>query len=155
MPGTLLFSFPENLLLIFFSCEPADTLVTKLFYPTFLVYTTRIWVPIEQNPYVLNHVITEGECKQSWFTCVHKYFWSKPYPNVWRKILEKRIKSHRNQTWREKVDYVFVNFWLLNTEARLHTRLEQYGFPVTFFEVKFAQNLNENRLCNRHWVHGV
>ena len=55
----------------------------------------------------------------------------------------------------EKVDHGFVNFWLWDSEARLHTRLEQYGFPPTFFEVKFAQNLNENRLCKRHWRHGV
>ena len=39
-----------------------------------------------------------------------------------------------------------MNFWLLNSEARLHTRLEQYGFSPTIFEVKFAQNSNENRL---------
>ena len=45
-----------------------------------------------ENPYVLNHMITEDECKQSWFTCFHKYFWSKPYSNIWRKILEIRIK---------------------------------------------------------------
>ena len=47
--------------------------------------------------------------------------------------------------WHKKVDHVFVNFWLLNSQARLHTRLKQYGFPLTLFEVKFAQNLNENR----------
>ena len=43
----------------------------------------------------------------------------------------------RNQ-WTFKKVYVFENFWLVNSEARLHTtcRLEQYGFLPTFFEVK-------------------
>ena len=49
-----------------------------------------IWAPRE--PHVLNHMITEGECKQNWFTCFHKYFWSKPYVVLRRKILEIRIK---------------------------------------------------------------
>ena len=34
---------------------------------------------------ILNNIITEGECKQSWLTRFHKYFWSKPYTNLWRK----------------------------------------------------------------------
>ena len=42
-----------------------------------------IWAPRESLR--LNH-------QQSWFTCFHKYFWSKPYTNVWGKILEIRIK---------------------------------------------------------------
>ena len=34
-----------------------------------------------ENCYVLNCMIAEGECKQSWFSCFHKYSGSKPYTN--------------------------------------------------------------------------
>ena len=40
-------------------------------------------------------------------------------------IGNKDCKNHRNQTWHMKVDYFFVNFWLLNSE--------QCGFSPTFF----------------------
>ena len=68
------------------------------------------------------------------------------------------------ESWNEKSDMgmrkliCFCKFLVgeFSSYTRLHTRLEQYAsFPPTFFYVKFAQNLNENRLCKRHWRHGV
>ena len=83
-----------------------------------------IWAGHPENPYVLNHMITEGECIQSWFVCFHKYFWSKPYTNIWRKILEMRItRITEIRNGMRKLTMFFVKFWLLNSEGRLHIGL--------------------------------
>ena len=46
----------------------------------------------------------------------------------------------------------WVKFWLLNSKARLHSRLEQHDLPPTFFDDKRAQKLNEKRLRKRHQI---
>ena len=65
----------------------------------------------QRTPMVLNHMIAEGECKQSWFTCFHKYFWSKSYTSVWRKILEIRIK--RITEIRHGMRKLIIFLWIL------------------------------------------
>ena len=64
-----------------------------------------------------------------WTTCV---FGANHNQCLEEDIGNKDYKIHWNQTWDGKVDHVFVDFWLLNSEAKLHIRLEQYGFPPTF-----------------------
>ena len=40
-------------------------------------------------------------------------------------------ESQKSDMASDKVDHLLVNFWLLNSAARLHTRFEQYGFPFS------------------------
>ena len=96
-----------------------------------------------ENPYVLNHIIKlVYKC-----TCFHKYFRSKPYTSVWRKILEIRIKriTEIRHGMRELITFLWIcGCWILTLETA-HNAWTIW-FPTNifnFFEVKFAQILND------------